>query len=93
MTGIEMIAAERRRQVEEEGYSATHDDQHVMGDLAVVAAALAVQGTDAEISDPFGRHDDPWGLVRKHRGNRVRGLVIAGSLIAAEIDRELRAWK
>lgn len=29
-----------------------------------------------------------WALVEKTRGDRVRQLVVAGALIAAEIDRE-----
>lgn len=39
MTGIELIAAERKRQIEEEGWSLEHDDQHTTG--ALVAAAIA----------------------------------------------------
>jgi hypothetical protein len=42
MNGIEAIAAERRRQIEAEGWSAAHDDQHVNGELAGAAAAYAL---------------------------------------------------
>lgn len=34
MTGIERIAAERRRQIGEEGWTPEHDAQHVNGELA-----------------------------------------------------------
>jgi hypothetical protein len=37
MTGIELIAAERKRQVEKEGYTAKHDSQWVKGELAGAA--------------------------------------------------------
>lgn len=41
MTAIEMIAAERRRQVEEEGFDVSHDDAHDEGELAAAAACFA----------------------------------------------------
>lgn len=94
-SGVERIARERRRQIEEEGFTAEHDDRHTAGDLAVFAAALAVYGTDARIEDPLervgyridGRETDDWGLCAGHRQDRLRQLEIAGALIAAEIDR------
>ncbi len=91
MRGAELIAAERLRQVEEGGWSAEHDAGHDSGELAVVAAELAVDGTDAEL-DVRDFDADMWGLVHMHgyRGLKpdpVRALTIAGALIAAEIDR------
>lgn len=86
-TGIELIAEERQRQIDVEGWSLEHDDDHLYGTLAVVAAQLAVAGTDATVMDPLDRSS--WGLVEKHQ-DRTRRLVIAGALIAAEIDREQR---
>ena len=44
--GIERIAAERRRQIEKEGWSAEHDEQHEGGELAAVAALYALAGVD-----------------------------------------------
>jgi hypothetical protein len=94
--GTGAIAAERMRQIQQEGWDAKHDDHcHTDGALAVVAAALAVDATDADIDDPLDRvtgGKDCFGLVAKHgvhgvRPNRIRALTIAGSLIAAEIDR------
>lgn len=41
MNGIELIAAERRRQIEVEGYSAAHDDEHIGGELAAAAVCYA----------------------------------------------------
>jgi hypothetical protein len=93
MSGIDLIAKERQRQIEEEGWTPEHDDDHRYGSLAVVAATLACDGTDARVIDPLerGTDDDPWGLLSKHGyqagGDDIRKLSIAGALIAAEIDR------
>jgi len=74
-TGIEMIAAERAKQMDVWGDN--HDDEHDAGEIAVVAANII-----------DGRTDE-WGLLEKHP-RRVCQLVIAGALIASEIDRLLR---
>ena len=74
-TGIDMITFERIRQKDVWGDS--HDDEHDAGEIAAVAANLI-----------DGREDE-WGLLKKHP-QRLRQLVIAGALIAAEIDRLLR---
>jgi len=92
--GAALIASERRRQVAEESWSPEHDDQHQLGQLAIVAAALAVRHTDAHVEDPHEYVDavglDCWGLVKKHGRDQARALAIAGALIAAEIDRLAR---
>lgn len=41
MTGVELIAAERQRQIEKKGWSAEHDDGHDGGELAMAAACYA----------------------------------------------------
>jgi hypothetical protein len=41
MSIIEEIAAERRRQVEAEGWSPEHDDRHRHGEIAAAASAYA----------------------------------------------------
>ncbi len=99
-TGADLIAVERQRQIDQEGYDETHDAEHDDGSLAVHAAVLAVFTTDASVDDPCERAGriplsqlggggayDSWGLLGKHGGDRIRQLVIAGALIAAEIDR------
>lgn len=43
-TGIELIAAERARQVEREGWSAQHDDGHSKGELGAAAIAYVANG-------------------------------------------------
>lgn len=85
--GVGLIAAERQRQVSQEGWTPEHDDTHTDGSLATAAAVLACE--DAEVPGYFGSWIEA--LVKKHYGNRMRELVIAGALIAAEIDRVRRA--
>jgi len=89
---IELIATERRRQIEQEGWSPEHDDTHTEGELADAAAYHAAtspvyrhwRGGHYESIWPKG-----WGSKWDHRlkSDRVRQLVVAGALIAAEIDR------
>lgn len=96
ITGAEMIAVERQRQIEAEGWAPGHDAMHDGGELAVAAACYAVEGTYAEtvighdLADA-GKDAWPWaGWDKRKKHDRLRRLVIAGALIAAEIDRELR---
>lgn len=91
MNGIELIAAERKRQIEAEGWTPEHDDTHDAGELALTAACYAL-AADARkypivgdlVSDlwPFGSCD-----YKPTPDDRIRELVKAGALIAAEIDR------
>ena len=41
-TGIEIISDERKRQIEEEGYSSENDDKQIGGDLSDAAAIYAM---------------------------------------------------
>lgn len=92
--GAALIAAERRRQVEAEGYTPEHDDQHRHGEIAIAAACYAIHSTDAWVVYPDECNPDvpgwPWGSASWKPKGRVRDLVRAGALIAAEIDRERR---
>jgi hypothetical protein len=84
---VVLIAAERRRQTEVEGWTPEHDDGHRHSEMAEAAACYAsLNGRDAEppVRWPW---DERWW---KPKG-RVRDLVRAGALIAAEIDRLQRA--
>lgn len=87
MTGIELIAAERERQVSQEGWTLEHDDGHDGGELIVEAGRWALEGTTHAIPG-----DGLCGTAEKRRSkSRLRRLAIAGALIAAEIDRLQRA--
>jgi hypothetical protein len=90
-TGIELISKMRWEQVYEHGYDKDHDSDHTGGELSKAAAALACIGTDAYVEDVVSfieeDHTDEWGLCEKLKDNRVKALIVAGALIAAEIDR------
>ena len=92
-TGIELIADERQRQISDEGWTPGHDDEHEEGSLAQAAACYAMPLWSR-------RHDQqglpqiwPWYAEwwKPTPDDRVRELVKAGALIAAEIDRLQRA--
>lgn len=81
MNGVMMIAEERQRQLTAEGYTSTHDEEHEMEELAFAAATYA-------LPSPYRQnHLWPDGWDFKPGPTRVRELVKAGALIAAEIDR------
>lgn len=89
MTAIGEIAAERKRQIEVEGWNVEHDSQHVAGELAAAAACYALSSfldTDHSRNTIFTRYwpwDRKWW---KPRGGRA-DLVRAGALIVAQIER------
>jgi hypothetical protein len=86
--GVSLIAAERRRQVTEEGWTPEHDNSHTKGELANAAIAYAMY---ANSNGHTAASYWPWRLSDWKPGdNRVRTLVKAGALLAAEIDRLLR---
>ena len=108
-SGVGLIAAERDRQIEKEGWDTGHDLEHEPDALAIAAACYAVNKTDerhgylrvvrfnSKPRDPkdcgYKPHDpgdafpfyDEFDKRAKH--DRLRSLVIAGALLAAEIDR------
>lgn len=94
-TGIALISAERARQVSAEGWTPEHDDAHDLDQMRLAAVAYAYHinsyySDDNEIKPPPRMW--PWGAKWwKPSRNPVRQLVKAGALIAAEIDRLLRA--
>jgi len=92
MDGVERIAAERKRQIEEEGYTAEHDEQHEHGQLARAAACYCDLLWRSKRDTPPGW---PWNEKswKPTPDNRIRELEKAGALIAAEIDRLLRKEK
>ena len=96
--GAEMIAAERRRQIEVEGWTPDHDDEHYCGEMAGAATSYAHLAARqlgsgmfaAEMAAPPSqdwRWSHEWW---KPSEDPLRNLVRAGALIAAEIDRLVR---
>lgn len=91
-TGIELIAQERDRQIETEGYTLEHDDAHDKGELAEAALAYTSATVAAVVPNLNAELPPPpfWPFAKKAwkpSADKVRCLVKAGALIAAEIDR------
>jgi hypothetical protein len=86
LTAIQMIEAERNRQIEEKGWTAEHDDEHDNGELACAAASYALSSTcrnfEQEIEVAW-----PWGEPMKSQETPLRDLAKAGAFILAEIER------
>lgn len=91
-TGIELIAEERQRQIEVEGWTVERDkEEHAIGELALAASCYAMT-PDLRPAELPPSHW-PWVNYWKPSPNdRIRELQKAGALIAAEIDR-LQALK
>lgn len=87
-SGVELIAAERQRQITEEGWTPEHDGLHARGQLAEAAACYAMtdfhRGCGGVVPEWWPWSDEYW---KPCPDDRVRELVKAGALIAAEIDR------
>lgn len=90
-TGIELIAIERQEQIEKHGRTIEQDVELNSGfekPLTKAASALTVEygnALAAEAMKPRGWDDKIW---QKMMGKSYKDrLVIAGALIAAEIDR------
>ena len=89
--GVELIAEERARQIHGEHWSASHDDQHRLDELARAAACYAIPHRLR--NHIKGRRIQGWpskwavSYWKPSPDDRIRELVKAGALIAAEIDR------
>ncbi len=99
MNGIERIAKERQRQIEEL-WGDEHDDGHTEYELVRAAACYVIATGDWPGDDLIHELFSglwPWdefgieGPGGKSPEDPIRNLEKAGALIAAEIDRLLRA--
>lgn len=84
MTGADLIALERTKQIKVEGYDSKHDlslDDEAL-EMASIAYILSSVGKRKESMKYW-----PWLLPYIKPKTKVRDLVRAGALIAAAIDR------
>lgn len=94
-TAIELIADERKRQIEVEGWTPEHDDKHSNGELSDAAAVYSALPTNLYFHDKH--YDDQhrfielWPFEKYYLKptphDRIRELTKAGALIIAEIER------
>lgn len=94
MEPMEAIQAERRRQIEAEGWTPEHDDQHETGDLLRAATIYYQHAARKDMplallpdGAPFGW---PWDRKWWKPKDPRRDLVRAGALALAEKDRIIR---
>lgn len=96
MNGAELIAAERQRQIDVEGWTAEHDDAHTKCQMLIAGCGYAtltymqVHNSPEllELAQTIPPPDWPWEKNWwKPSTNPIRNLIKAGALIAAEIDR------
>lgn len=91
MTGIELIAKERKEQIEKHGRSIHEDRVHnseLPYALTKAASSLTIYPmttTVVEFGRPENWNKDIWEKMCKKKYKER--LIIAGALIAAEIDR------
>ena len=90
---IDLVLEERLRQVEEEGWTGEHDDEHVGGQLAMAAACYATWPNRLAVRFGDGPMDTldawPWDVEwdKRDKYDQQRRLVIAAALIVAELER------
>ena len=85
-SGVELISDERKRQIEEEGYS-LNDDKLLLGNGELTCAAIAY--AMETVNSTMGKNYFPWDKKYFKPKDKLRNLVRAGALIAAEIDKYL----
>lgn len=100
------VIAERRRQIETEGWISQHDDEHTDGSLARAAACYALHAGDeaalASKAIPWRNQDldglpdcwpDSWDSSWWKPKDMRRNLVRAAALLIADIERLDRSTK
>lgn len=92
------IARERRKQHVEHGWNPEHDDGHGDGTLLIAGILIACGVADKALADVDPPSiDGPWcdqlamHVADKYKTDNIKRLTIAGAMIAAEIDRLIRA--
>lgn len=78
------VLAERRRQIESEGWTPEHDDEHSLGEMAGAAACYANNAGLGRVLPP---RSWPWDASWWKPKDRRRDLVRAAALLLAEIER------
>ncbi len=96
LTGIELIARERDRQIKVKGWTDSGDDRYENEELASAAMCYAAPDSLKLLRQPskiplYWPWAEKW--WKPSPEDRIRDLEKAGALIAAEIDRLLRVGK
>lgn len=99
-TAIRDVIAERNRQINQEGFTSDHDDEHLEGALSLAAACYACTAAswlemESTSNLPLTKYSElatigyrwPWQKRWWKPANPRRDLVKAAALILAEIER------
>lgn len=81
--GIELIAAERKRQIEVEGYNTKHDFNEPLDSIVAGAVSYALVDIDKNQAEKWWKWE--WKFWKPK--DRKRNLIRAGALIAAALDK------
>jgi hypothetical protein len=92
---MQAVVAERYRQIEQEGWSVDHDNDHRPGELALAGAAYAISANAMANAITSGMPPAcwPWSLDWWKPAGFRRDLVKAGALVLAEGERHDRLRK
>jgi hypothetical protein len=95
---LELVAKERSRQINDEGYKREHDDEHTDGSIADAAACYAANGTIYKATLPKNMQKSfkyvwpwNWSFFKKEKHTRKKQLIISAALLMAEYERIERA--
>ena len=92
-SGAELIVAERKRQIDVEGWEPSDDLQHGDSELAFAACYYALpclfRVAGVTVTPQILFEQTGWNLdfAKRDKKSRIRRLAVAGALLAAEIDR------
>ncbi|OKP16220.1 hypothetical protein [Serratia fonticola] len=82
---------ERQRQINAEGWTPEHDDEHENNEMAFAAACYALYAGNPYPGQGYTPPEWPWDAEFWRPSTERRDLVKAGALILAEIERLDRA--
>ena len=98
MTGIELIAKEREEQIEKHGFNAEHDARQYNSKGELIQAACYLLCKDSLLIEAhpsnlrYALFPSAWNEDYKTKFDQkddLQSIIVAGALIAAEIDRIL----
>ena len=81
--GIELIAAERQRQIEVEGYDAKHDFGEPLNCIIAAAISYALVDIDEQAAEAWW----PWDRKSWKPKDRKRNLTRSAALMTAALDK------
>lgn len=89
--GIQLIAEERVRQIEQEGWTPEHDDEHADGELAIAAGVVATVETPLDWEEADTRKATPqkWDKV----ASELQGLGSARGLSYRALPGRIRCGR